>query len=240
MPKLQYKSQYTKEELEQAVKQNISILGTMNALNAPLTSGTLRKKLTQLIWDFEIDTSHFLGMSWNNGKGINHIGGILKQIVSPDDERKCTKCGVTKLAKDFYRRKKEPRAGDYYEKCKDCMKVRGRTYFYQNHERQYHLARVRQQGYIEQGVMLVSSIKKDKPCQDCGKIYPPCAMDFDHREGEIKVNSISYLARRSSSIKVIKQEIEKCDLVCAVCHRVRTYNRLHRNAAVTNLVKVEV
>lgn len=76
---------------------------------------------------------------------------------------------------------------------------------------------------------------------DCGKIYPPWVMDFDHREGMEKIGSISSLAiHNTSSFLNIKKEIEKCDLVCSNCHRDRTHTRLVKNAAVAKLVTADV
>jgi hypothetical protein len=65
---------------------------------------------------------------------------------------------------------------------------------------------------------------KSRPCVDCGVQYPYYVMDFDHREGEEKIfemNRISYVSMRAA-----KKEIEKCDVVCANCHRERTYQRI--------------
>lgn len=67
---------------------------------------------------------------------------------------------------------------------------------------------------------------KSLPCADCGRSYPPYVMDFDHRPGEQKcfnLSSIALQARRSW--KKIMDEIAKCDVVCANCHRERTYQR---------------
>lgn len=66
--------------------------------------------------------------------------------------------------------------------------------------------------------------EKNKPCMDCGNIFPPCAMDFDHVKGK-KTYSIATLASSSKSWELIYKEIQKCELVCSNCHRVRTYNR---------------
>jgi hypothetical protein len=33
------------------------------------------------------------------------------------------------------------------------------------------------------------------------------------------------------SLAAIKKEIEKCEIVCANCHRIRTYNRLTKKSA---------
>ena len=63
---------------------------------------------------------------------------------------------------------------------------------------------------------------KTKPCVDCGKCFHPCAMDFDHVRDN-KATDVSRLMDRNR--KVILDEIAKCDLVCANCHRLRTYIR---------------
>lgn len=73
------KLKYTKEVLENAVKSNISMLGTMRTLGASLTSGALRTYLIGRIKYYQIDTSHFLGQAWNYG--INHIGGPAKKTA---------------------------------------------------------------------------------------------------------------------------------------------------------------
>lgn len=66
---------------------------------------------------------------------------------------------------------------------------------------------------------------KSGPCMDCGGVFPPCAMDFDHVRGH-KVDDISrQVSRGKWSIERIDEEIAKCDLVCSNCHRVRTNER---------------
>ena len=65
---------------------------------------------------------------------------------------------------------------------------------------------------------------KTKPCSDCGIVYHPFVMHFDHRDPSKKFKSISCM--RSYSKENILAEIEKCDLVCANCHALRTYNHL--------------
>lgn len=63
---------------------------------------------------------------------------------------------------------------------------------------------------------------KANPCVDCGVSYPPYVMDFDHRDPTLKLKSVGAMAL-SASWKAIEAEIAKCDLVCANCHRERTY-----------------
>ena len=66
-------------------------------------------------------------------------------------------------------------------------------------------------------------VQKDKPCMDCGQRFPSCCMDFDHRPGEIKEFNIG--RADTIPIPIRLKEIAKCDLVCANCHRLRTFNR---------------
>lgn len=66
---------------------------------------------------------------------------------------------------------------------------------------------------------------KTGPCSDCGRTFPPYCMDFDHRDGSDKVGAVSELIFMVGKAAWLA-EIEKCDLVCANCHRVRTYNRI--------------
>lgn len=63
---------------------------------------------------------------------------------------------------------------------------------------------------------------KSVPCADCGNRYPPCVMDFDHRDPRRKLHSVANLAKLGSEEKLLS-EVEGCDVVCANCHRIRTY-----------------
>jgi len=63
---------------------------------------------------------------------------------------------------------------------------------------------------------------KNNPCTDCGQHFPPECMDFDHVIG-IKLQNIAWL--NNSAVSTIFEELEKCELVCANCHRIRTKAR---------------
>lgn len=70
----------------------------------------------------------------------------------------------------------------------------------------------------------VESYKQDKPCQDCQGVFPPFVMDFDHVSGK-KIRDISTLVSRGVSEKALLTEIAKCELICANCHRIRTFTK---------------
>jgi hypothetical protein len=49
-------------------------------------------------------------------------------------------------------------------------------------------------------------------------------MDFDHRQGETKRAVVTRMIGRSGLARIFA-EAAKCDIVCANCHRVRTFVR---------------
>jgi hypothetical protein len=49
-------------------------------------------------------------------------------------------------------------------------------------------------------------------------------MDFDHRPGEPKRMAVSRMIGRVGTATMMA-EVAKCDIVCANCHRRRTYLR---------------
>ncbi len=68
---------------------------------------------------------------------------------------------------------------------------------------------------------------KSRPCADCGRSFASECMDFDHVRGT-KCYTIGS-AYRWASMENLVEEIAKCDVVCACCHRTRTKNRPEQN-----------
>ena len=70
-----------------------------------------------------------------------------------------------------------------------------------------------------------AAIKIAAGCVDCGYKKHDFALDFDHLPGFTKVAGISKMVKDDASWESIEEEIAKCDVVCARCHRVRTHER---------------
>jgi hypothetical protein len=71
----------------------------------------------------------------------------------------------------------------------------------------------------------LDEFKRKGLCADCGfsgKEYPG-VLEFDHLKD--KKFEISAFAKYILSLASLKEEMAKCDLVCANCHRIRTINR---------------
>ncbi len=76
----------------------------------------------------------------------------------------------------------------------------------------------------KESVKQIVDLIKTEPCMDCGQSYAPYVMDFDHVRGE-KVANVGRLVTRGKPLNMIMDEIDKCDLVCANCHRGRTHGK---------------
>jgi len=86
-------------------------------------------------------------------------------------------------------------------------------------------ARKTNKKYKDRNMDYVRQIKSNNPCSDCGGFYHYSAMDFDHIT-EDKDKNVARMVRDSISIEKIQREIDKCELVCSNCHRLRTWRRL--------------
>ena len=77
---------------------------------------------------------------------------------------------------------------------------------------------------IAKRIKYTQDLKSNTPCMDCKQSYPYYVMDFDHRDPTQKVAHIQKMCT-SASWERLLQEIDKCDIVCANCHRIRTFNQ---------------
>ncbi len=74
----------------------------------------------------------------------------------------------------------------------------------------------------------IRQYKLERGCADCGYNAHAAALDFDHVRG-IKLFNLNRVACRSW--EAIWEEVEKCEVVCANCHRVRTQERARQSAS---------
>lgn len=92
-----------------------------------------------------------------------------------------------------------------------------------NRERRAPLIKDRKARYRAEVSERIRDLKHMKPCGDCGERYPFFVMQYDHL-GDKEAN-IADMTRLLWSWERIQAEIDKCELVCANCHAVRTYER---------------
>lgn len=123
------------------------------------------------------------------------------------------------------------------EEQKQAAHLRCRRWVANNREkhnesvRAYRARRYAEDGYWRDEGAKAMALKawmlelKSRPCADCGGVFPVCCMDFDHRDGTEKAYNLGSMFAHHYSRELIQTELDKCDLVCANCHRVRTRNR---------------
>lgn len=68
--------------------------------------------------------------------------------------------------------------------------------------------------------------KKLCGCKNCGN-KNPVVLEFDHIDRKSKIRPVSHLINEGYSLSVVKEEIRKCDVLCANCHRIRTAKQLN-------------
>lgn len=101
-----------------------------------------------------------------------------------------------------------------------------------------NLAEVQEQGRRSQKKAtderreVVNAIKTKRGCADCGYSAHHAALDFDHIDRVAKTKTVAWLVSHAAPWSELLAEMEKCEVVCANCHRVRTYEREDWRSAV--------
>ena len=127
----------------------------------------------------------------------------------------CRKCGLSRPLSEFHRRG----ASGTQAWCKPCRRDYDRAY----HFRTRPLRLAQKQRRRKQLTNWYRSLKSSVACADCGR---HAAMEWDHLPGSEKVAEVSTLFRRGR-MRALRTELAKCELVCANCHAVRSFERIN-------------
>lgn len=128
----------------------------------------------------------------------------------------CSLCQVSKELSEFHKRAASK--DGLASRCRAC-KAAENADWYSRCDQVDKIARKRDRVLAIKA--WVSDYKAAHPCVDCG-LRDHRVMDFDHVRGT-KSMEISDMIRRGFSLDKIKEEIEKCDVRCSNCHRIRHY-----------------
>lgn len=104
--------------------------------------------------------------------------------------------------------------------CLACMAAYGREHYARNRAKYLEKAHRRRGRVRSKNDERILAYLLEHPCVDCGETEP-LVLDFDHRESSRKADEVSRLAHRRPW-RVVLEEIEKCDVRCANCHRRKT------------------
>lgn len=127
----------------------------------------------------------------------------------------CSKCLIQKSILEFGINK--TRSDGLQSYCKNCRNAYLKNWYIKNKKLQINRTKISRNKIKE----YLRKYKEQNPCKDCNKFYKYFQMDFDHLR-----NKKANIANIRFGLENIKKQIEEdCELVCANCHRLRTFNR---------------
>lgn len=125
----------------------------------------------------------------------------------------CSKCKQEKPISEFRWRNKASQV--LHSQCKACEKERDKIHYQESKERREN---IRRNAELQKSNNLgIVEKAKASGCRKCGDTRS-YILDFHHRNPAEKKGDIATMIKSSSYDNVVK-EIEKCDVLCANCHR---------------------
>jgi hypothetical protein len=122
-------------------------------------------------------------------------------------------CKKEKPLEDFAWRNKSKKT--YQAQCKSCHKEYRRQHYLDNKQKYIDKsAKIR----IQNKIKFYEWLSKQE-CADCGN-SDTRVLEFDHVRGK-KLGVVSVMIGHVSKKRLL-EEIAKCEIVCANCHRIRT------------------
>lgn len=128
---------------------------------------------------------------------------------APLPMRRCRKCGLELLLSEFSKERE-----GLQKWCKSCWRIYARSH--------RDAMRAAADARRARATWLVKQIKVAGACSDCQLRDPDC-LEFDH-VGE-KTGNIGALIAARIGVDRLEEELRRCELVCACCHRRRTIAR---------------
>ena len=105
--------------------------------------------------------------------------------------------------------------------CNECKKPYRKKYYKQNRQQAIQTSVETTRNARKRNRQFVWDALKKHSCTDCTE-NNPIVLDFDHKDGETKFKEVSILVSQGYSIEAIENEIKKCEVRCANCHRIKT------------------
>lgn len=105
--------------------------------------------------------------------------------------------------------------------CRECSNASSKEYYARNQKLHSRNVNIRKRVNIKKTQQLIFDYFKTHPCVDCGATNP-VVLEFDHRDTSTKYKIVSLMIFQGYAWSRIQEEINKCDVRCANCHRIRT------------------
>lgn len=107
--------------------------------------------------------------------------------------------------------------------CRPCRSAYKREHYLANKQRYVDQARARKKLLRRKRTAYLIDYFDNHPCTDCGE-RDPVVLEFDHLDAAVKSFDIGQVLPYRSWQSIL-DEMAKCEVVCANCHRRRTARR---------------
>jgi hypothetical protein len=131
--------------------------------------------------------------------------------------KRCYVCKELKSEEGFPLRSQK--TGRRHNRCKICQQKYSKAHYKKNSRAHNKRRYTNNKQYRERNRQFVIEYLRCHPCVDCGE-SDPVVLEFDHLRD--KRMAVSKMVSDGFSIHAIEQEIEKCEVRCANCHRRKT------------------
>lgn len=135
----------------------------------------------------------------------------------------CTKCQIEKLDSEFSLLYPQKNKIKKRPDCKACVRARAKIAYDADPGKFLARTKIISQRARSRNRKYVDDYLRTHPCMDCGENEIDL-LDFDHVRGE-KITEVSILVGNAARLWKLEQEIAKCDVRCANCHRRITARR---------------
>jgi hypothetical protein len=132
----------------------------------------------------------------------------------------CAKCKEEKPLSEFSLHRK----GKPQPYCKPCNREYNRQHYVNNKESYLEDAKLRRLKMRRRALTFVMEHAKGG-CEECGETDFRC-LEFDHVDRSTKSFEIGQAVSNGASNKKLLEEIKKCRVLCANCHKKHTANQM--------------
>jgi hypothetical protein len=151
------------------------------------------------------------------------------------ETKKCATCKQSLPVESFeFKDKSKGRRSSW---CKECTKEYKKKHYCD--KKQKHIASATLSNYRrrQERRQAVWDYLSSHPCVDCGE-SDQVVLEFDHVNPSEKLCSIAKMIADTKPLEAIFQEIKKCEVRCANCHRRKTAKQMMWHEDPEDVVRV--
>ncbi len=150
--------------------------------------------------------------------------------------KKCSKCKIDKPLSEFNWKIRDVKRAVH---CRECSRKYIRNHYESN--KSYYLRKAKKRNIVirKAAKEYIGNYLSTHPCIDCAE-SDILVLEFDHRDRKSKGGFVGVMVNNNATLKKVIEEISKCDVRCANCHRRKTEkenNSWKLNYKIKNVIK---